>query len=222
MTSDSGPRLDLRDFLSSKARESLVSRLRRRRYSAGALLYQQGAPGREMYFIVSGAVRLYFVSEDGRTFVHALREAGDSVGLLSMVDGQPRAQMAEAHVDSVVDVLSLDALGEVRALFPELERALQLLLNSTVRSLIKRINSVALEPLASRVAWRLLKSARPAADGTLVISLPQGDIADLVDASRQRINTVLKTFEAEGLIFLGYGAITITDPVGLKDRISQV
>lgn len=218
---DRKDRPDLFDLLPTDVRDALVAAARRRRYQAGMLIYQQDTPGREMFRIVSGAVRLYHLGEDGHEFVHAVYEPGDSFGVSSLIDGQPRAQMAQAQVDTVVEVITAEVFEATRERFREFDRALLLLLIGDVRILIRRVNSVAVEPLPSRLAWRILKSARPDEQGALVARLPQSELAAMVDASRQRVNTLLRGFEGEGLLVLGYGAITVTDRVGLSAKVSK-
>ncbi|MES2535659.1 MAG: Crp/Fnr family transcriptional regulator [Pseudomonadota bacterium] len=214
-------RIALFDSLPADLQKAVVNATRRRRYIAGGVIYSQGSFGREMYRIVSGAVRLYHLSDDGHEFVHAVYERGDCFGVSSLIDGEPRAQMAQAQVDTVLEVLTLEAFNSIRMADPAFDRALMLMLIGDVRILIGRVNSVAFEPLPSRLAWRMIKIAQIDADGNHVATLSQAELASMVDASRQRVNTILRQFQAEGLVSLNYGTIIIKDRTRLARKITK-
>jgi CRP/FNR family transcriptional regulator, cyclic AMP receptor protein len=214
-------RADLFGLVPDLVRREIEACTRRRRYQAGRLIYTQDTAGTEMYRIVSGAVRLYHLGEDGREFVHAVYEPGYCFGVSSLIDGLPRAQMAQAQVDTVVEVLTQVDFDELRRRHPSFDRALVLVLIGDVRNLINRVKSVAIEPLPSRLAWRILKTARSEGDGRWVARLPQAELAAMVDASRQRVNVILQAFQEAGLIELEYGGIAVIDRGGLSRRITK-
>lgn len=51
---------------------------------------------------------------------------------------------------------------------------------------------------------------------TVALALSQNDLAAMIGSSRQTINMLLKKFEAEGLIEVGFRKLTILDPVALR------
>jgi hypothetical protein len=48
-----------------------------------------------------------------------------------------------------------------------------------------------------------------------VLDLTQARLASIANVSRSVLSPVLKTFEANGIIELGFGTITVTDPAAL-------
>lgn len=214
-------RVDFSALLPPLLRKAVDDATRRRRYPAGGVVYAQGAPGKEAYRVVSGAVRMYYLSEDGHEFIHNIYQTGDWFGVSTLIDGEPRAQMAQAQTDLVLDVLTEDAFNAFRRSDADFDRALLLLLGRDIRRLIHRVNSVAFEPLPSRLAWRIIKAVREDAQGRLSARISQSELAAMVDASRQRVNTILGQFQAEGLLLLNYGEIVVTDRAGLSRRIMK-
>ncbi|GAA5232200.1 Crp/Fnr family transcriptional regulator [Verticiella sediminum] len=212
-------RVDFSAMLPPVLRTAVEDATRRRRYPAGGVVYAQGVSGREVYRVVSGAVRMYYLSEDGQEFVHNIYQAGDWFGFSTLIDGEPRAQMAQAQTNLVLDVLSEEEFNAFRRSDAAFDRALLLLLSRDVRRLIGRVNSVAFEPLPSRLAWRIIKAVQADEDGRLLARISQSELAVMVDASRQRVNTILRQFEAEGLLVLSYRAIEVIDRAGLSRRI---
>ena len=174
-----------------------------------------------MFRVVEGAVRLFYLNEDGQEFVHNIYMPRDWFGVSTLIDGEPRAQMAQAQTDVVLDILSSQSFEAFRNLDPAFDRALMRWLSRDVRLLINRVNSVVFEPLPSRLAWRIVKAAAQTESGELIAKMSQSDLAAMVDASRQRVNTILGEFQSEGLVELNYGFIKILDRTRLASRISK-
>jgi CRP-like cAMP-binding protein len=97
---------------------------------------------------------------------------------------------------------------------PEYWHAFGLLLTQKLRLAFEAIEEAALLPAAPRVARRLLLMAGGYGEpGALrrVLKVPQEDLAMMLALSRQTINQVLKQFEAQGALKLGYAEIEIAD-----------
>ncbi len=67
-----------------------------RQYSHGQVLFNKGAEGDAMYLIDRGYIDI-LVESDGREKLLRTYEAGDVVGELSLLDGQPRSATARAN-----------------------------------------------------------------------------------------------------------------------------
>jgi CRP/FNR family cyclic AMP-dependent transcriptional regulator len=78
------------------------------RLPAGRVLMRQGAPGRELFVLVEGEVR---VERDGVTI--AVRRGGDFIGELALITGRPRSATVTAVTDLqtlVLERLNFDRL----------------------------------------------------------------------------------------------------------------
>src|SRR5579875_4076811 len=87
--------------------------LRERRVPAGTLLCRRGEPGDELYIIQSGTVELRVGGERSRGVVRRYG-AGDVIGEMAVLTGQPRSADVVVGEDAVVWVL---ARAEVEDLF---------------------------------------------------------------------------------------------------------
>jgi CRP/FNR family cyclic AMP-dependent transcriptional regulator len=106
--------------------------------------------------------------------------------------------------------------------FPPVARNLVRILSARVRLSDQLIQALASLDVYGRVARQLLAFAerygRTTADGEIriPIALTQGDIADLVGASRKRVNQVMVAFRSQGLIGADMeGHIVLCDSQGL-------
>src|SRR5579863_1725465 len=61
-----------------------------RRFTRHEHLTRIGEPGREVFVIISGCVKIFADSVEGRPILLAVRLAGDIIGELAALDGRPR------------------------------------------------------------------------------------------------------------------------------------
>ena len=88
-----------------------------------------------------------------------------------------------------------------------------------LRRTTEQVEAVGLQGLPQRLAGTLLRLA--AADPSGLVRLPQGQIATIVAASRQRVNTTLREFRARGLVAPTRVGLRLTDPHGLRALVAE-
>lgn len=204
------------------ARDDIVRRSHERRVAAGHRLFSRGDGAQAGWFgLVEGSVRISGTSAEGRESVLTFVEPGRWFGETSLVDGLRRTHDAEAHVPSVLLVVSPPDFEDLLAARPELSRALLRLANWRLRLAYIGLEELATQPLEPRLARQLVGLARaygtPMADGLHIeLHLPQEMLGQLMGVSRQRINLTLKEWEGRRLIRQRYGRIVIADQPGLE------
>ncbi|MGW8202275.1 Crp/Fnr family transcriptional regulator [Sphingomonas bisphenolicum] len=212
---------DLFQWMDANVADAFTAALRRRRYTAGQMIYSQGDAGLEMYRIVEGSVRMSITRSDGREVTLILFEPGDCFGDSSLVDGEPRPQTTQAQTNVVLDSISKARLDQLRQEFRSLDSALLKLLARQMRVVSEQFTTSNLDDLPARVAGRIVNAMR--SFGTeveqgirLSMRLSQSEIATMVGASRQSVNRVLQRFQTDGLVTIEYGNLLIRDPAGLE------
>lgn len=75
-----------------------------RQYKDGEVIFRQGSPGREMYVIRRGKVRIFGTHDGSETTFAVLREK-DFFGEMSLLTGDPRSATAEAQGEVSVSVI---------------------------------------------------------------------------------------------------------------------
>jgi CRP/FNR family cyclic AMP-dependent transcriptional regulator len=216
----SGLHFDMFCWMDGPSRDAFAKATRRRRVSAGEMIYTQGDDGVEMYRIEHGSVRLSILRRDGREVVLLFLQPGDCFGDSSLVDGEPRPQTARAISDVDLSVLGISAFRELRRDCPDFGDALLRLLATQMRAATAQYADSSLDGLRTRVLSRVILSARSfSAEADcgvrLTLRLSQSELAMMVGASRQHVNKVLKGLEKDGLIGIKYGNIIIRDFAGL-------
>ena len=136
-------------------------------------------------------------------------------GEIALFDNRPRTHNAYAERDCRLFHVPRAALAALLERMPAYWHVFGLLLTQKLRLAFDAIEEAALLPAAQRVARRLLLMAGGYGEpGALrrVLKVPQEDLAMMLALSRQTINQVLKQFETQGALKLGYAEIEITDP----------
>ncbi|HEY0410694.1 MAG TPA: cyclic nucleotide-binding domain-containing protein, partial [Candidatus Dormibacteraeota bacterium] len=88
------PATDFLSRLTDGDREALTSLGHRRRYRRGATLFSEGDQSTHVAVILSGQVRVSYMTDSGREIYFASKDAGDLLGELSAIDGRPRSATA--------------------------------------------------------------------------------------------------------------------------------
>ncbi len=191
--------------LSAPLREAILARAAVRRLDDGALLSARGAPAEEWCGVARGAVRVSSVSLAGKQVTLTYVEPGTWFGDIALFDGMPRTHDANAHGATTLLVVRKADFRELLAQHVELYEALLRLNCRRLRLLFDTVEDLNTLPLSARLAKQILLLARSygvqQGDEIRVgLQLAQEDIAQLLGASRQRVNQELKGFEREGAL----------------------
>jgi CRP-like cAMP-binding protein len=179
---------------------------------AGTRLLTDGQLARSVAMIRSGQVELSRGAGRRRVVVEILR-AGDLLGVVSRFADLPSTFSARALTPVTLVRFGEEALYGMLADRPELAEFLVVVLAARLERTHRRLVEVTSGDLRRRVATLLLDERDHDAGS---IRLAQSTIAELLGASRPRVNRVLKAFEATGLVRLSYRRIDVIDPDGLR------
>jgi len=188
--------------------------LRRQRVKAGKIIFLQGDPGKAVYIIESGAVRIYVHAEDGQEVSVVINGPGDLFGEMSLIDQFPRSATAVAIEKTVLWVMSDQDFYRHLKASPQLALNVMLILSRRVRQMNESIKSLASLDVTRRIAKRLVSLAMRHGEqiecGIRITSpLTQGDLASLIGASRESTNRALRALQRKGLIDVQDGYIVL-------------
>ncbi len=191
--------------LSQDLRTAILARAHLRRLADGAPLATRGAMAEEWCGVARGAVRISTVSLSGKQVTLTYAEPGTWFGDIALFDGLPRTHDADAHGDTTLLVVRKRDFKELLAQHVELYDALQRLNCRRLRLMFDQFEDLNTRPLQARLAKQLLLLARSYGvvqgdEIRIKLALAQEDLAQLLGASRQRVNQELKGFEREGAL----------------------
>lgn len=191
--------------LSSALRGAILQRAVVRRLGDGASLASRGAQAEEWCGVARGAVRISSVSLTGKQVTLTYSEPGTWFGDIALFDGLPRTHDADTHGETTLLVVRKVDFKELLAQHVELYEALLRLNCRRLRLMFNQVEDLNTKPLQARLARQLLLLAKSygIAQGEEIrigLQLAQEDLAQLLGASRQRVNQELKGFERQGAL----------------------
>jgi CRP/FNR family transcriptional regulator, cyclic AMP receptor protein len=191
----------------------------RRNFEAGRNVMTIEQPGEAVYIILHGSVKIH-IEQGERDVILAILGVGDLLGEMSLIDSVGRSASAVTLETSLMLWMDKTTFNYMLDNFPPVARNLVKIMSARVRLSDELIQALATLDVNGRVARQLLAFAKKYGrdkDGMTQISitLTQGDIADLVGASRKRVNQAMVLFKEQGLIDDAEGRIAIKDGEGL-------
>ncbi len=191
--------------LSPALRADILSRALVRRYPDGIQIASRGTPPNEWTAVASGAVRVSTVSLSGKQITLTYVEPGTWFGDISLFDGLPRTHDATTHGATTLLVVRKPDFNELLKNHTELYEALLRLNCRRMRLMFATFEDLNTKPLAARLAKQIVLLARSyginqGEEIRIGLQLAQEDLAQLLGASRQRVNQELKGFEREGAV----------------------
>jgi len=197
--------ISLFEGLPAERLKRLSEILRKKTVPSGTNMITAEQPGEVVYVILEGTVKILIEQVDGREVILAFLGAGDTVGEMSLVDSAGRSA-------NVMTMERCTLLWMDRATFQDLLRNvsefaqnLVKLLAGRLRMANEQIQSLSSLDVAGRLARQILAFAerygRDEPEGTRIpLRLTQSDLAELVGASRERVNQVMVEFRQKGYL----------------------
>lgn len=206
------------------ARGRITKDLKRRRYDAGDIIFHEGDLGHQLYFIVSGQVRVYVNGSNGReASVILFGHPGELFGELSAIDGLPRSATAVALIDTELYALSHQDFCFHLHHTPQLAVNLLKILSIRLRQNTKHVNTISTGNVEQRLARKLLELSqeygRRVEKGVHInMPLTQDMLGSLIGVTRESANRGLNHFQKKQWVHVRQRQITILDAPALKTR----
>jgi CRP/FNR family transcriptional regulator, cyclic AMP receptor protein len=196
--------IDLFKGLTPTQLEWVAQRAHRRVFEAGRNVLTIEQPGEAVYVILHGTVKIH-IEQGERDVIISILGAGDLLGEMSLIDSVGRSASAVTLESSLMLWMDKATFNYMLDHFTPVARNLVKILSARVRLSDQLIQALATLDVNGRVARQLLAFAEKYGhdkDGLtqIRIVLTQSDIADLVGASRKRVNQTMVMFKEQGLI----------------------
>ncbi len=209
--------------LPQAARQAMLAHARSRFVAAGDALRLHDVACDDWFAVHRGCVRLSAVFACGKVMTLSFLMPGDWYGELSAADALPQRIDTVAHSDSTVLVLRRDAMKRIVVQEPALLPALLKMSCARLTEMMRLIEELQSLPLGARLAGKILAMA--ALEGSdpcgARLRLTQQDWADLLGASRPRINGHLRTLAHEGVIALEHRGLRVLRSERLRELALQ-
>jgi CRP/FNR family cyclic AMP-dependent transcriptional regulator len=185
----------------------------------GVNVVSAGTSGDVVRIIVRGAVKIHLPVGDERDVILAILGRGEVIGEMSVLDNL--AHSATATTIEETRMLEIDRASFAGLLeeIPVVNFNLAQILSRRLRMADAQIQALAALDLHGRVARQILAFAieygepEPGGSRAIPFHLTQADLANIVGASRGRVNQSLGLFKRRGLITVNSAARLVVQDV---------
>jgi CRP/FNR family cyclic AMP-dependent transcriptional regulator len=175
----------------------LAEHVRQRVYPAGTVVVNEGDEAHGMFIVDSGALKVFVTEENGKEVTLSLLGRDDYFGELALLDDAPRSASVITIERSTVLQISRADFVEVIASNPASMQIIVRNLVGRVRELTDNVRALALIDVFGRISRIFDSMSEP--DGEMRIirrRMTQQDLANLVGASREMVNRILRELVA--------------------------
>ena len=202
--------------LAALASKITLHQVRRRR-----VIFLPGDPGVSVYLLNRGRVKISRVTRDGKELTLCYLDPGELFGELSLVDGGPREDMAEAMDSVVISEIPREAFMELLARSPDLGQRMTMLLCQRRRELERKVEDLVFKDVSAKLSELLLDLGRQHGvdhpSGVLLgVKITHQEMANLIGSTRETVSLTLSQFKRQRLIVSEGRRLILVDQQGLK------
>jgi len=209
--------------LNSDEREALNGLGLRRSFPRGTVLMFQNEPDGRVMLLLAGRVKVTRLDHDGHEILLSIRDPGDVLGELALIDGLP-------HVATVTALEPVEALVTTAETFrhhlestPRVAVALLEVVSRRFRETTLKRSQFSASDTMGRLAARIVELAErygePSDEGVTVTSpLSREDLAAWTGASRAGVAHALQSLRELGWVQTERRALLVRDLQSLRAR----
>jgi CRP/FNR family transcriptional regulator len=192
-----------------------------RQFPAGKVILWEGEEGEVLYFVISGLLKLFTTSAEGREFIIRIVYGGDSINDDSVFNKEPSILSAMTLSPVVLYGLHQPGLAEILRTYPQVSSNIARVFAARQRYLVRLATELVFKNVTSRLAHLLLERQKLARSGTENLRITQQEMASMIGTVREIVSRSLRELEAIGAISLKHNQIIITNQNKLLE-LSQV
>lgn len=210
--------------LTEAERRELEKRCAWREYDRNEQIIDRDSDPGDVYFVVTGAVRVVNFSLSGREVSYADIEAGGFFGEMAAIDGKPRSATVVALKKSMIASLSPEVFRQSVHDYPAFAFAIMQRLVTIIRGSTDRIMDLSTQSAYSRVYSELLRIARATFDEeTFEAEIPKlpthTELAGRASTTRETVARAISNLSRNGVVEKRGHGLFIPDLLELEEIV---
>jgi CRP/FNR family transcriptional regulator, cyclic AMP receptor protein len=185
----------------------------------GEMIFLEGEPADILFFLISGIVKLFKTSAQGKEQIISLARPNEVLNDISIFDNGPNPMSAQAMSTVTLYGIKKDRLEVILRQHPQVSSRIIQVLATRTRQLISLVEDLSFKHVIGRVAKILLEHTGDGASPNQ--RLTQQEMAAMAGTAREVVARSLKAMEERGLIRLERHRIVISDKNALQEMINQ-
>jgi len=183
----------------------------------GELLLLEEEPAEAVYFVVSGVLKAFKTSAEGKEQVLCLLRPGDSFNDVPIFDSGLNPASIIAMTPVTLYAISKTDIQTLLREYPSIAINIIKVLAGKVRHFVSLVEDLSFRHVIGRIAKLLLDYAGDGASPRP--RLTQQDMAAIVGSAREVVGRSLKSLEEEGAIKMERNRIVVTDKEILEKMV---
>ena len=195
-------------------------------YPKGAMLFIEGQQPRGVFVLCAGKAKLSTSSREGKTIITKLSEAGDVLGLNSVISNRPYEVTAEMMEPGQANFIPRESLLQFLKEHGEVALRVAEQLSRNYYTAYEEIRTLGLATSPSEKFAKLLLSWTPKLpshdNGTQVkLTLTHEEIAEIIGTTRETVSRLFSQFKKKQLLQLKGSTLVIRDRTALEKIVES-
>ena len=211
--------IDLFQGISTEKLQVLAVQSAVRKYQPGEPVLGETDPVKSFYVVLSGRLKLYKSSPEGKEQTIQLLGPGDPFGLCTAFATHSFPASAMALEESAVLLIPGILMESIAMQEPRLLLNIISILSQRLKDSMTLIESLALKEIPGRLASFLLHSLsrNPADTRQLELAITQRELAKILGATPEALSRALRKMAGDGVLATAGRTITILNRQALED-----
>ncbi|MGE0600512.1 MAG: Crp/Fnr family transcriptional regulator [Dehalococcoidia bacterium] len=201
--------------LTAEQRADVAAEAAHRTYDSGEVIFLEAEPCAGLFIVLTGLVRIFKTSADGKEQILRYMSAGDSFNEVPVFDGGTNPASAAASEPTEVLFFSRETVLKLLERYPGLARIVVSVLGMRLRHMVTLVEDLSFRQVTGRVVQIIIQSVTPHEGVGAGVNgrsrITQQEMAEMAGTSREVVARALRALEDAGAIELSRGDIQIKD-----------
>ncbi|MCK5124682.1 MAG: Crp/Fnr family transcriptional regulator [candidate division Zixibacteria bacterium] len=182
----------------------------------GEILFLQGDRANGFYTLLSGLIRIYKASPEGKEYTLHIIRPGQMFAEAAIFSGEVYPANSLALEESVVVFFAKDRFVNLLANSPQISLKMISALSGFVRDFNQQIENLSLKEVSARLALFLLSQAEASGQNKIVLDTSKSELANSIGTISETLSRNFRKMKELGIIEIDGKSITILNFDKLK------
>ncbi|HOC45988.1 MAG: Crp/Fnr family transcriptional regulator [Syntrophorhabdaceae bacterium] len=188
----------------------------RRYYKPSEILFSEGEPASGFYILLSGRLKIYKLSLEGKEQILHIIEPGEPFAEVALFSETKFPAYAEAIEKSEVIFLSRNAFRQLIGNDPSIAMNMLAILSQRLKYFTRLIEDLSLKEVPQRFAAYLLFLAHREGSDHVSLGISKGQLASLLGTIPETLSRIITKMSGKGLIEVQGRKVSILDPTNIE------
>ncbi|WP_188207559.1 Crp/Fnr family transcriptional regulator [Alkalibacillus aidingensis] len=188
-----------------------------RSLSRGKRIFNEGEERTAVYFVVSGLIKIYKVSEDGQEQVINLLKSNEMFPHVGFFDDTPYPATALTLTDAELIVVPIEGFELLLLQKPQISIKVMRVIGKKLLALQERIQHMSTQTVSQRTVSTLIRLSEELGeereDSSVYVNIPitNTDLANMIGVTRESVNRTFNRLKKEDIMSYNRRKIIIHD-----------